>query len=91
MPSYFWVTNTSGIPGKGPAGTELVADVVISYNNNYAYVSIGGLPATAVQRTSHLESNSRPAGGNILFADSHVEWRNFNKMTNSFSSPRFQF
>src|SRR2546430_12015816 len=35
----------------------------------------------AFHRTSHLEEN-RPAGGNLLFLDGHVIWRNFNQMTN---------
>ncbi|MHB8520450.1 MAG: hypothetical protein ACYDH9_06800 [Limisphaerales bacterium] len=39
-------------------------------------------------RTSHL-NGTRPAGGNILFIDSHVEWRNFRNMTNRVGDPTF--
>jgi prepilin-type N-terminal cleavage/methylation domain-containing protein len=75
-----------------PALTEQVVDVVISYpaRQNYMSIPIGGLPAKDVQRTTHLVG-SRPAGGDILFLDSHVEWRPYKKMTNAFSSPLFEF
>ena len=91
MPPRYYVTNTLGHLDKGPSGTELVTDVVISYNGSYAVVPIGGLPATTKQRTSHLGRNGSAAGGNILFADSHVEWRPYKRMTNAFSSPKFEF
>jgi len=90
MPSRYWRYTLQGDATNRPSAAEITTDVVLSYNNNYANVPIGGLPATAVQRTSHLE-RGKPAGGNILFLDSHVEWRGFNKMTNAFGSPRFQF
>jgi prepilin-type N-terminal cleavage/methylation domain-containing protein/prepilin-type processing-associated H-X9-DG protein len=74
-----------------PTITELILDVVasatIAGNVNYSAISIGGLPAGLVtQRTSHLERGI-PAGGNIAFLDSHVEWRNWRTMTNRFALP----
>jgi prepilin-type N-terminal cleavage/methylation domain-containing protein len=80
----FWKTNilaVSGIGGQIPSQSEIVVDDVIQDVNNglWAPVSLGGLPPTIVQRTSHMEGRL-PAGGNILFEDSHVEWRRFNIM-----------
>jgi prepilin-type N-terminal cleavage/methylation domain-containing protein len=94
VPPRFFRDSLQGNPTNRPPDTELVLDDVISYNGNYSLVSIGGLPSTnAVQRTSHLESN-RPAGGNIGFLDSHVEWRSYKRMTNYFGGgavPKFEF
>jgi prepilin-type N-terminal cleavage/methylation domain-containing protein/prepilin-type processing-associated H-X9-DG protein len=90
MPARYYRTTLQGDQTNGPSTSELVADVVISYNGDYATVPIGGLPATTKQRTSHLNKNLA-AGGNILFLDSHVEWRSYKKMTNAFSSPKFEF
>lgn len=78
------------LPLHPPSSTEYIMDVVISLNGDYTRVVVGGLPATVVQRTSHLEQN-RPAGGNIWFLDGHAEWRRYNKMTNSFGNPKFEF
>jgi prepilin-type N-terminal cleavage/methylation domain-containing protein/prepilin-type processing-associated H-X9-DG protein len=83
-------TKLTGDGKHPPSSTEYICDVVISYNGNYANVSIGGLPPGIRQRTSHLEK-SRPAGGNIAFLDSHVEWRPYRFMTNSFGNPKFEF
>jgi prepilin-type N-terminal cleavage/methylation domain-containing protein len=80
----FWRTNitaTTGIGGQIPSTTEDVVDVVAQYTPNGSWdpIPIGGLPANIVQRTSHMQGK-QPAGGNILFEDSHVEWRRFNIM-----------
>ena len=85
-------TKLTGDGKHPPASTELICDVVISSGGNYAHVQVPGqgLPANASQRTSHLEK-SRPAGGNIAFLDSHVEWRPYRFMTNSFGNPKFEF
>jgi len=74
-----------------PTDTPIVSDVVISYNNNFAVVPVGGLPHNVVQRTSHLNGRN-PAGGNMNFLDGHVEWRKFQTMTNKFGvNPYFYF
>jgi prepilin-type N-terminal cleavage/methylation domain-containing protein len=82
----FWRTNvlaTTGIGGQTPSATELVVDVVAQYTPNaplgWDPIPIGGLPASIVQRTSHMQGKL-PAGGTILFEDSHVQWRRFNQM-----------
>jgi prepilin-type N-terminal cleavage/methylation domain-containing protein/prepilin-type processing-associated H-X9-DG protein len=81
----YWKTNSITIPGQPiPATAELVVDVVIrdtktgSFNN----ISVGELSTLTppiLQSTSHLQAGI-PAGGNILFADGHVEWRRWNQM-----------
>jgi len=83
----------SGDLSHKPTDTAIAVDVVASYQNNFAVISIGGLPKSVVQRTSHLQG-SIPAGGNQLYLDSHVQWKNFKFMTNTFGGggdPLFQF
>jgi prepilin-type N-terminal cleavage/methylation domain-containing protein len=78
----FWKTNLVSISGgQSPSTAELVVDDCLQdvANGSYNPIPIGGLPPSIVQRTSHLEGN-RPAGGNIMFEDSHVEWRPFKVM-----------
>ena len=97
----FWRTNVIGNGGSQiPASTEVVVDVVVQDAGTKAYnavTSVGGLPTSVIQRTSHLEG-SKPAGGNELFEDGHVEWRSFSVMYNGghpknffFSNPLFIF
>jgi prepilin-type processing-associated H-X9-DG protein len=63
---------------RGGATAELAADAVISQNDNFVIV-YGGYPTS--HATSHLERNERrPAGGNVLFMDGHVDWRPFSDM-----------
>ena len=69
----------------------LLADVVISLpsqNNvrlegHYQWTHIEGgysAPGWSGHRTSHLNSNNTPAGGNLSMLDGHVEWRKFAPM-----------
>ena len=37
-------------------------------------------------RSNHVRGK-RPLGGNILFLDQHVAWRDFNEMQRRFGSP----
>lgn len=91
LPPQYWRTSLLGTTNR-PTDTEFVCDVVISSppGQNYTRVPIGGLPANVVQRTSHLEK-AVPAGGNILFLDTHVQWRAWRSMTNKFANPQFEF
>jgi hypothetical protein len=89
----YWKINILGTPGNPPSDSEIVVDVVVrdQTTKSYTHLSIGGL--TINQRTSHLDG-SLPAGGNILFEDSHVEWRPFKVMLNDgkhFGNPLFLF
>jgi prepilin-type N-terminal cleavage/methylation domain-containing protein len=80
--SPYWKTNALGVPGQNnPADAEVVVDVIVQDPNtdSYAALSIGGLPASVVQRTSHL-NGGLPAGANELFGDGHVEWRPYRMM-----------
>jgi prepilin-type N-terminal cleavage/methylation domain-containing protein/prepilin-type processing-associated H-X9-DG protein len=80
----YWKTNALGTTLNPPSRSEVVVDVVVrdSTTGSYSRISVGGLPANIIQRTSHLEG-SQPAGSNILFGDAHVEWRSFKTMYNN--------
>lgn len=96
----FWKTNNIAIPGQpSPTTLEIVCDEVLRDQTtlSYTYISAGGLlnlHPPIVQRTTHLEGNL-PAGGNILFEDGHVEWRQWSQMANSLdyfgANPVFYF
>jgi prepilin-type N-terminal cleavage/methylation domain-containing protein/prepilin-type processing-associated H-X9-DG protein len=83
----YWKTNVlvmpsiGGVGGQNPSTAEVVVDDVIQdvANGSWAPIPLGGLPLSIVQRTSHLQGKL-PAGGNILFLDTHVQWRRFNQM-----------
>ncbi|HEU5396723.1 MAG TPA: prepilin-type N-terminal cleavage/methylation domain-containing protein [Verrucomicrobiae bacterium] len=80
--SPYWKTNTLAIPGRPmPVDAELVVDVIVQDPTTYSYakLSVGGLPTTVIQRTSHL-NGSQPAGANELFVDGHAEWRSYVRM-----------
>ena len=78
------------LPAPSPSKRELVADATISnpangtYANRYQYnyTSVGGgitITRGVTHKSPHL-SGSFPAGGNVGFKDSHVEWRKFDNM-----------
>lgn len=83
---------------KRPAETELVLDVTLSDpssssakypNGNFGRIVAGsgqGLYTGYHDTTSHLESDKEGAGGNIGFADGHVDWRHFDKMERRYGS-----
>lgn len=88
----YWKTNSFLIPGQTvPASAELVVDVVArqpsasgSGPGSFANITVGELATQnppLIQRTSHLQGTF-PAGGNILFEDGHVEWRQWRVMYN---------
>lgn len=58
---------------------EVAFDAVLSEGlNNFANVSSAS-GIISIHRSGHMEK-SRPAGGNILFLDGHVSWRQFREM-----------
>jgi prepilin-type N-terminal cleavage/methylation domain-containing protein/prepilin-type processing-associated H-X9-DG protein len=81
--SPYWKTNAIGRPGQlSPADAEVVVDVIVQDQTTFSWsavTSVGGLPKSIVQRTSHL-NGATPSGANILFVDGHAEWRQFNTM-----------
>jgi prepilin-type N-terminal cleavage/methylation domain-containing protein len=77
-----------GVPfakGMNVANTELVTDVTVSQGGGQPTdkftgvytVNPGELPNGF--NSSHMK-RSTPAGGNVLFMDQHVSWRNFDEM-----------
>ena len=74
------VMNSSGVlTTPSPAQRELAVDATISLGpGNFTHVQ--GMAPTP-HRANHLDG-SRPAGGNILFLDGHVDWRPFAQMNN---------
>jgi len=91
-------TNLWNIGATPPAQAELVTDAVACTGesaentmdamvaNRCDYTKIIGL---WTDRTSHLRgwiAEIRPAGGNILFDDQHVEWRDFHQMKHRFAT-----
>ena len=69
-----------------PSLSEIVTDVVVSEGPGGLTDKFTGVntanPAIIPNgyNSSHMQTGSRPAGGNILFQDNHAEWRRFNKM-----------
>ena len=74
IPESLWHANLVHPTNSPAANTELVVDVVGSTYGDYTRIA-----GVYRDRTSHL-SGSRPAGGNILYVDNHVEWRDFYRM-----------
>jgi prepilin-type N-terminal cleavage/methylation domain-containing protein len=80
----FWQTNVLGVPAVSdylanqgsPSKCTVCVDVICrdSGTKSFGRISVGGLPPTIIQRTSHL-NGSLPAGANDLFLDGHVIWR----------------
>jgi prepilin-type N-terminal cleavage/methylation domain-containing protein len=96
----FWRTNILGSPQQRPSETEVCADIVAADATSpspYGHFVVGGLPPSVIQRTSHLDG-TRPAGGNDLYLDGHVRWRDWDVMWNNKRpvnffglNPRFYF
>ncbi len=79
-----WVKKTTG---KFPAELELMTDAVLYDMNIGSYNDVHGGSWNRWQiadRTNHLQDDE-PAGGNILFVDGHVQWRQFDNMEKRYS------
>ena len=82
--SKMWL---STVNEKHPAQRELTVDATLcawdqqgeTYpNGNFGMVAGGTLGQVQLYDTSsHLKNDAEPAGGNIVFLDGHVAWRNF--------------
>jgi prepilin-type N-terminal cleavage/methylation domain-containing protein/prepilin-type processing-associated H-X9-DG protein len=86
----YWQTNNVGIPAEfnylanqgSPSQCTVCADVIArAPNGSFTHITVGGLPASVIQRTSHLQG-SQPAGGNYLFVDGHIKWRQWSDIYN---------
>jgi prepilin-type N-terminal cleavage/methylation domain-containing protein/prepilin-type processing-associated H-X9-DG protein len=77
-----WLVSFSEIKNTGAA--EMVLDATISTNNppyNFMEVPGGSYSWLGVyDRTNHVRKNVDPVGGNICYADGHVDWRGFDEM-----------
>jgi prepilin-type N-terminal cleavage/methylation domain-containing protein/prepilin-type processing-associated H-X9-DG protein len=80
-------TKLSGDGTHSPTSTPFVSCVIISYPQKQTYAGItAGTAAFAAknpQSTSHMTQKLRPAGANLTYLDGHVEWTQYNLMTNS--------
>jgi len=81
-----WATNQS------LCDIVMVPDVVISDvgNNTNKFQRILAGNGTGPWSTSHLNGRV-PAGGNLLFVDTHVQWRPFKQMTRRYYAPGSPF
>jgi prepilin-type N-terminal cleavage/methylation domain-containing protein/prepilin-type processing-associated H-X9-DG protein len=74
-----FVSKTSSVVTNTVADTELVVDPTPSIGNSgaidfHSYNS--GMGMNDLPHSGHMQNN-KPAGGNILFVDSHASWRKF--------------
>ena len=91
-----WIENvTNRTSSSAPADLVLMSDIVISQNDtrswaNKNFVTVFG-GYYAGHGTTHRQGD-KPLGGNVLFLDGHVDWRDFDFMKNRlFSWPHFWF
>lgn len=96
LPEFSGVTKlTTHKPNASIADTEVITDATLFLNGlgGRYYVGIAAAGGSVV-RSAHL-NGSLPSGGNIMFLDGHVDWRNFQQMTNlvlpSSGHPGFMF
>lgn len=79
---YVSKLTVSPVPTNSLSDMELVTDVVVSEANGTKFTGVYTSNPQIIPQgynSSHMDG-PRPAGGNILFMDSHVGWRGFNKM-----------
>lgn len=76
---------------KGAQGWELVSDAVMQHPATKRFVNVlrgdSSVPEEAQNRTNHINRKEIPLGGNILFMDNHLTWRNFEDMEVRYERP----
>lgn len=80
VPPEFWRKDLSGSGSQPASQTELGFDATVSMRGDFAHI-VG----IFTDRSNHLRNN-QPKGGNVLFEDQHVEWRNFKQMELRFTT-----
>lgn len=80
VPANLWRRTLASDPAHPPAQTELAFDATACVGDNYARIE-----GTWTDRSNHMR-DKKPRGGNVLFLDGHVDWRDFGKMENRFST-----
>ena len=81
VPRSFWRIDWKGDGKAPPAEAELMFDATASAAGDFTQI-VGALS----DRSNHVRGK-RPLGGNILFLDQHVAWRDFNEMQRRLGSP----
>ncbi len=80
-----------GDPDRASVQTELICDAILSENGVYSNVKGGN----AINRSNHMDlAGKLPTGGNILYKDGHVQFREFKiekKIIFTSGTPDFQF
>jgi prepilin-type N-terminal cleavage/methylation domain-containing protein/prepilin-type processing-associated H-X9-DG protein len=85
-PSKKWVNRTD-MPQASEV--DLIVDATLSIQvpdtinypkGNFAIIATGTTPGGTANCTNHLVTAKEAAGGNVGFADNHVEWRPFTEM-----------
>jgi type II secretory pathway pseudopilin PulG len=77
VPPPYWRANLLG-SGAAPEQTELGFDATVSMNGDFTQIR-----GFNTDRSNHL-NGTQPVGGNILFEDGHVDWRDFKQMRDRF-------
>ncbi len=90
-PGFFgggrWLRNTRS--GSDPSKSPLVSDAIISASGDFTSIR-GGWEKP--HYSAHLNSaTSEPRGGNMLFLDNHIQWRDFAEMGLQFMQPEHWF
>jgi len=91
-----WIEKTTDKSDRsGPSDLVLMSDITISREDRRTwdgknFVTVYG-GYFAGHGTTH-RTGDKPLGGNLMFLDGHVEWRNFDSMKNRlYSNPQFWF
>ena len=80
VPPEFWRKDLLGSGSAPPSQTEMAFDATVSMRGDF-----GRIVGTFTDRSNHMRG-SQPRGGNILFEDQHVEWRDFSQMKHRFTT-----
>ena len=80
VPPGLWRTSLSATNQVSPSQTELAVDATVCTDDNYV-----GISDAWGDRSNHVRGK-RPLGGNILFDDQHVDWRDFSGMQIRFTT-----
>jgi len=80
VPPKLWHADLSGVNGTAPAEDELGFDATACVNDDYTAIT-----GIWVDRSNHIRKKN-PLGGNILFLDGHVQWRDFSDMDVRFNT-----
>lgn len=80
IPPDYWRKDLAGSGGHPPAQTELGFDATLSMGGDFHHIT-----GIFTDRSNHV-GRRLPYGGNILFEDQHVDWRDFKQMQHRFNT-----